>query len=79
MAAADRDPQGLNKLTAEHDSLMGNPATTEALAASEQRQSQLPQGLETWRRAGLLSDRGSGRDYERLASIRAGRSSFRTS
>ena len=48
----------LNKLTAEHDSLMGNPATTEALAANEQRQS-------NFRRE------GSSRDYERLASIKS--------
>ena len=63
----------LNKLTAEHDSLMGNPATTEALAANEQRQSNFRRGLENLagEREKLLSDEGSSRDYERLASIKS--------
>ena len=63
----------LNKLTAEHDSLMGNPATTEALAANEQRQSNFRRELENLagEREKLLSDEGSSRDYERLASIKS--------
>ena len=63
----------LNKLTAEHDSLMGNPATTEALAANEQRQSNVRRELENLagERENLLSDEGSSRDYERLASIKS--------
>ena len=63
----------LNKLTAEHDSLMGNPATTEALAANEQRQSNFRRELDNLagEREKLLSDEGSSRDYERLASIRS--------
>ena len=63
----------LNKLTAEHDSLMGNPATTEALAANEQRQSNFRRELESLagEREKLLSDEGSSRDYERLASIKS--------
>ena len=63
----------LNKLTAEHDSLMGNPATTEALAANEQRQSNFRRALENLagEREKLLSDEGSSRDYERLASIKS--------
>ena len=62
----------LNKLTAEHDSLMGNPATTEALAANEQRQSNFRRELENLagEREKLLSDEGSS-DYERLASIKS--------
>ena len=63
----------LNKLTAEHDSLMGNPATTEALAANEQRQSNFRRELENLagEREKLLADEGSSRDYERLASIKS--------
>ncbi|MDS9667147.1 ATP-dependent Clp protease ATP-binding subunit [Flavonifractor plautii] len=63
----------LNKLTAEHDSLMGNPATTGALAANEQRQSNFRRELENLagEREKLLSDEGSSRDYERLASIKS--------
>ena len=63
----------LNKLTAEHDSLMGNPATTEALAANEQRQSNFRRELENLagEREKLLSDDGSSRDHERLASIKS--------
>lgn len=63
----------LNKLTAEHDSLMGNPATTEALAANEQRQSNFRRELDNLagEREKLLSDEGSSRDYERLASIKS--------
>ena len=63
----------LNKLTAEHGSLMGNPATTEALAANEQRQSNFRRELENLagEREKLLSDEGSSRDYERLASIKS--------
>ena len=63
----------LNKLTAEHASLMGNPATTEALAANEQRQSNFRRELENLagEREKLLSDEGSSRDYERLASIKS--------
>ena len=63
----------LNELTAEHDSLMGNPATTEALAANEQRQSNFRRELENLagEREKLLSDEGSSRDYERLASIKS--------
>ena len=63
----------LNKLTAEHDSLMGNPAPTEALAANEQRQSNFRRELENLagEREKLLSDEGSSRDYERLASIKS--------
>ena len=56
----------LNKLTAEHDSLMGNPATTEALAANEQRQSNFRRELDNLagEREKLLSDEGSSRDLE---------------
>ncbi|ANU41061.1 chaperone ClpB [Flavonifractor plautii] len=63
----------LNKLTAEHDSLMGNPATTEALAANEQRQSNFRRELDNLagEREKLLSNEGSSRDYERLASIKS--------
>ena len=63
----------LNKLTAEHDSLMGNPATTEALAANEQRQSNFRRELENLagEREKLLSDEGSSRDFERLAAIKS--------
>ena len=63
----------LNKLTAEHDSLMGNPAPTEALAANEQRQSNFRRELDNLagEREKLLSDEGSSRDYERLASIKS--------
>ena len=63
----------LNKLTAEHDSLMGNPATTEALAANELRQSNFRRELDNLagEREKLLSDEGSSRDYERLASIKS--------
>ena len=63
----------LNKLTAEHVSLMGNPATTEALAANEQRQSNFRRELDNLagEREKLLSDEGSSRDYERLASIKS--------
>ena len=63
----------LNKLPAEHDSLMGNPATTEALAANEQRQSNFRRELDNLagEREKLLSDEGSSRDYERLASIKS--------
>lgn len=63
----------LNKLTAEHDSLMGNPATTEALAANEQRQSNFRRELDNLagEREKLLSDEGSSHDYERLASIKS--------
>ena len=63
----------LNKLTAEHDSLMGNPATTEDLAANEQRQSNFRRELDNLagEREKLLSDEGSSRDYERLASIKS--------
>ena len=63
----------LNKLTAEHDSLMGNPATTEALAANGQRQSNFRRELDNLagEREKLLSDEGSSRDYERLASIKS--------
>ena len=63
----------LNNLTAEHDSLMGNPATTEALAANEQRQSNFRRELDNLagEREKLLSDEGSSRDYERLASIKS--------
>ena len=63
----------LNKLTAEHDSLLGHPATTEALAANEQRQSNFRRELDNLagEREKLLSDEGSSRDYERLASIKS--------
>ena len=63
----------LNKLTAEHDSLMGTPATPEALAANEQRQSNFRRELDNLagEREKLLSDEGSSRDYERLASIKS--------
>ena len=63
----------LNKLTAEHDSLMGNPATTDPLAANEQRQSNFRRELDNLagEREKLLSDEGSSRDYERLASIKS--------
>ena len=63
----------LNKLTAEHDSLMGNPATTEALAANEQRQSNFRRELENLavEREKLLSYEGSSRDYELLSSIKS--------
>ena len=52
---------------------MGNPATTEALAANEQRQSNFRRELENLagEREKLLSDEGSSRDYERLASIKS--------
>ena len=52
---------------------MGNPATTEALAANEQRQSNFRRELDNLagEREKLLSDEGSSRDYERLASIKS--------
>ena len=63
----------LNKLTAEHDTLMGNPATTEALGANEQRQTNFRKELQrlAGERESLLSDEGSSKDYERLAVIKS--------
>ena len=63
----------LNKLTAEHDSLMGNPATTEALGANEQRQTNFRRELGSLaeEREKLLSDEGSSKDYENLAAIKS--------
>ena len=63
----------LNKLTAEHDSLMGNPATTEALGANEQRQTNFRRELDNLagEREKLLSDEGSSKDYEQLAAIKS--------
>ena len=63
----------LNKLTAEHDSLMGNPATTEALGANERRQANFRKELDNLaaEREKLMADQGSSKDYERLASIKS--------
>ena len=63
----------LTKLTAEHDALTGNPATTEALGANERRQANFKRELENLsaQRAELLADQGSSRDYERLAEIKS--------
>lgn len=63
----------LNKLTAEHDSLMGNPATTEALSANERRQANFRRELDnlSQERERLLADQGGNRDYERLAAIKS--------
>ena len=63
----------LAKLNAEHDSLMGNPATTEALSANEQRQSNFRRELGSLaeEREKLLSDEGSSKDYEQLAAIKS--------
>ena len=63
----------LSKLTAEHDSLMGNPATTEALSANERRQANFRRELDnlSQEREQLLADQGGNRDYERLAAIKS--------
>ena len=63
----------LNKLTAEHDALVGNPATQEALSANETRQSNFRRELAslTADREKLLSDGDSSRDYERLAAVKS--------
>ena len=63
----------LNKLTAEHDALMGNPATTEALGANERRQANFRKELDNLgeEREKLMADQGSSRDYERLAAIKS--------
>ena len=63
----------LNKLAAEHDSLMGNPATTEALGANERRQATFRRELDnlSQERERLLADQGGNRDYERLAAIKS--------
>ena len=63
----------LSKLTAEHDALMGNPATTEALGANERRQANFRKELDNLaaEREGLLADQGSSKDYERLAAIKS--------
>ena len=63
----------LNKLTAEHDALMGNPATTEALGANERRQANFRKELDNLaaEREKLMADQGSSKDYERLASIKS--------
>ena len=63
----------LSKLTAEHDSLMGNPATTEALSANERRQANFRRELDnlSQERERLLADQGGNRDYERLAAIKS--------
>ena len=63
----------LAKLNAEHDSLMGNPATTEALSANEQRQSNFRRELGSLaeEREKFLSDEGSSKDYENLAAIKS--------
>ena len=63
----------LNKLTAEHDALMGNPATTEALGANERRQANFRKELDNLaeEREKLMADQGSSRDYERLAVIKS--------
>ncbi|MEQ2455703.1 ATP-dependent Clp protease ATP-binding subunit [Flavonifractor hominis] len=63
----------LNKLTAEHDALVGNPATQEALSANETRQANFRRELAnlTADREKLLSDGDSSRDYERLAAVKS--------
>uniref|UniRef100_UPI0026107583 AAA family ATPase n=1 Tax=uncultured Flavonifractor sp. TaxID=1193534 RepID=UPI0026107583 len=63
----------LNRLTAEHDALTGNPATTEALSANERRQANFRRELDNLarEREQLLADQGSSRDYERLAAIKS--------
>ena len=63
----------LSKLTAEHDTLTGNPATTEALDANERRQATFRKELDnlSQERDKLLADQGSSRDYERLATIKS--------
>ena len=63
----------LSKLAAEHDSLMGNPATTEALGANERRQATFRRELDnlSQERERLLADQGGNRDYERLAAIKS--------
>ena len=63
----------LNRLTAEHDALMGNPATTEALGANERRQTNFRKELDNLaaERAQLMADQGSSKDYERLAAIKS--------
>ena len=63
----------LSKLTAEHDSLMGNPATTEALGANERRQANFRKELDNLsrEREELLADQGGSQDYERLAVIKS--------
>ena len=55
----------LSKLTAEHDSLMGNPATTEALGANERRQANFRKELDNLsrEREELLADQGGSQDY----------------
>ena len=63
----------LNKLTAEHDALMGNPATTEALGANERRQANFRKELDNLaaEREKMMADQGSSKDYERLAAIKS--------
>ena len=63
----------LNKLTTEHDALMGNPATTEALGANERRQANFRKELDNMaaEREKMMADQGSSKDYERLAAIKS--------
>ena len=63
----------LNKLTTEHDALVGNPATQEALNANEVRQANFRRELANLSadREKLLSDGDSSRDYERLAAVKS--------
>ncbi len=63
----------LGKLTAEHDTLLGNPATQEALKANEHRQAAYQRELASLNREReeLASQEDSGRDYERLAAIKS--------
>ena len=63
----------LNKLTTEHDALMGNPATTEALGANERRQANFRKELDSLaaEREKMMADQGSSKDYERLAAIKS--------
>ncbi len=63
----------LAKLNAEHDSLMGNPATQEALSANEHRQATYQRELSTLsqEREALLDRGESNHDYERLAAIKS--------
>ena len=63
----------LNKLTTEHDALMGNPATTEALGANERRQANFRKELDNLaaEREKMMADQGSSKDYERLAAIKS--------
>ncbi len=63
----------LNKLTAEHETLTGNPATQEALKANEHRQASYQRELASLgrERDELNAQEDSGKDYERLAAIKS--------